>query len=512
MNAIRCLYDGSKTNGCLPACITGLNEQKVTNMENGSMDANRSVKVLDNVLYIEAVPLLKTAGPFFTLFPVDGRNAVPSPESTEKDGAGEDPGAFAEEKLFEAFEIVFDEDFGGDLSVKICSLMAEDFLVFIDGEEYSYAVKGAKQTDPGFAMIAGPFERGTVVACRWGRPSAGVYTQEDVGNVEAPEQKKEDKENAAVIPFFIKGAQSVVASKAFGIVLADAGDASEISVSPCKDIPLEADGTPAEGEIFFKVPEEAAYSSEEVTAGGKQYHLVIGNPKNKKGSEEGPDAFMNVTGSFAGELCYKIGNIGEPDAHGTYHTSESQKFCADPVTGYLWGSLDGEGTVLAFQVEEGLYGINAMLPGGASSLVVKTPEKEKAYPLPEGMPTDGGPTAMTIRVRTGNGMITVKSVDKDGNDRAVEGLEIRTLSTTAHASDFVPVEMPDENVKTKEVEATKKTEETVGSTESWTGNAQPMKIRVSVYSRSEKKLSDRRASQKQSGFGGFLSSVIRKKN
>ena len=48
--------------------------------------------------------------------------------------------------------------------------------------------------------------------------------------------------------------------------------------------------------------------------------------------------------------------------------------------------------------------------------------------------------------------------------------------------------------------------------ESWTGNAQPMKIRVSVYSRSEKKLSDRRASQKQSGFGGFLTSVIRKKN
>ena len=110
-------------------------------------------------------------------------------------------------------------------------------------------------------------------------------------------------------------------------------------------------------------------------------------------------------------------------------------------------------------------------------------------------------------------MITVKSVDKDGNDRAVEGLEIRTLSKTAHASDYVPVEMPDENVKTKEVEATKKTEETVGSTESWTGNAQPMKIRVSVYSGSSRKQTSKYTSKDKTsgGLSGLFSVFGRKK-
>ena len=45
-----------------------------------------------------------------------------------------------------------------------------------------------------------------------------------------------------------------------------------------------------------------------------------------------------------------------------------------------------------------------------------------------------------------------------------------------------------------------------------TGRSHHTQIKVSVYSRSEKKLSGRRASQKQSGFGGFLASMIGKKN
>ena len=115
-------------------------------METGSMGVNSIVKDLDNVLYIDAVPSEKTVRPPFTLFPLMEKDSDAFQESASTGSAGD----IGDEKRPEAFEVVFDEDYDGDLSVKICSLMAEDFQIFIDGDEYSYAVRGAKQTDPGY--------------------------------------------------------------------------------------------------------------------------------------------------------------------------------------------------------------------------------------------------------------------------------------------------------------------------------------------------------------------------
>ena len=359
---------------------------------------------------------------------------------------------------FEAFIIHFDEEYEGDLSVKIFSLMAEDFYVFIDGEEYSYAVRGARQTDPGYAMIAGPFDPQTTVECRWGKVSAGVYTREDVENVDVPETQKEDRRKTAVLPFCIRGAHSVQVSRTFGIVLVDVTDECRAVIAPFKNIPLEADTAAVEEERELENPRGVVCESMEIRAGSDMYHLVIRNSENKKDKEQGPDAFMNVTGSFAGELCYKVGNDEADDAKGTYHTLRSENFRVDPYTGYFWGKLDEAGSHWAFQVEEGLYAINIMPGKEAASVVVIAQEKEKNYPIPEikapghegEMIAEDGPSVMQIRTRSGNGILSVKCLDGDGAGCAIEDIEIRTLSTTAHASDFVPAEFPTEEAPSAE--------------------------------------------------------------
>ncbi len=388
-------------------------------MENGYIGEGMIAENMENVLSVDVVPAEEVKNPPFTLTPYNT-------------GDG-----------FEAFVIRFDEEYAGDLAIKIFSLMAEDFCVSVDDEEYSYAVRGARQTDPGYAMIAGPFDAGARVECRWGKVPAGVYTREDVANVDAPEDKNEETGKPVVIPFYIKGAQSVLVSKAFETILVDVTDACGATIAPSDSILLEADQKVIEGETELNIPSEAVYESMEIVAGNEKYHLVIRNSKNKKDNEQGPDAFMNVTGSFAGELCYKVGNAsGEDDARGTYHTYREQTFGVDPYTGYFWGRLDEIGSELAFQVEEGLYAINVTPGKDASVLLVTTQGKEKSYPIPELADMSSGPTVMQIRTRSKNGIMTVKCLDKDGNGCTMDGIEIRTLSTTAHASDYLPAEFP----------------------------------------------------------------------
>ena len=400
------------------------------------MGVNSIVKDLDNVLYIDAVPSEKTVRPPFTLFPLMEKDSDAFQESAST-GSADDIG---DEKRPEAFEVVFDEDYDGDLSVKICSLMAEDFQIFIDGDEYSYAVRGAKQTDPGYAMIAGPFEKGSKIVCRWGKLSAGVYMQEDIGNVEKPEKAGKEVTATASIPFIIKGAQNVLVSKTMSTVLAEVTDESVVTVSSAKRGILEFSGLTVEGEMTVEVPRGKVYDSRELKAGEECYRLVLRNAANKTDCDQCPDAFMNVTGSFAGELCYKVGNDPSEGEKGTYHTLREQNFGIDPYTGYFWGKTGNTGSSWAFGLEEGLYGISVSLGKDVSQFSITNNGKEKTYKLPEDMPRDDGPTSMTVRLRCANGIIVVRGIADDGSEHAVESIEIRTLSTTAHASDFVPAE------------------------------------------------------------------------
>ncbi len=400
------------------------------------MGVNSIVKDLDNVLYIDAVPSEKTVRPPFTLFPLMEKDSDAFHESASTGSAGD----IGDEKRPEAFEVVFDEDYDGDLSVKICSLMAEDFQIFIDGDEYSYAVRGAKQTDPGYAMIAGPFEKGSKIVCRWGKLSAGVYMQEDIGNVEKPDKAGKEVTATAPIPFIIKGAQNVLVSKAMSTVLAEVTDESVVTVSSAKRGILEFSGLTVEGEMTVEVPSDKVYDSRELKAGEECYRLVLRNAANKTDCDQCPDAFMNVTGSFAGELCYKVGNDPSEGEKGTYHTLREQNFGIDPYTGYFWGKTGNTGSSWAFGLEEGLYGISVSLGKDVSQFSITNNGKEKTYKLPEDMPRDDGPTSMTVRLRCANGIIVVRGIAGDGSEHAVESIEIRTLSTTAHASDFVPAE------------------------------------------------------------------------
>ncbi len=386
-------------------------------METVNMCVEPIVKDVDNVLFIDAVPAERTVCSLFTLSP-----------NTEKDA--------------EALEISFDEDYNGDLSVKICSLMAEDFHVDIDGGEYSYAIRGAGQTDPGYAMIAGPFEKGTVIGCSWGKPSASVYTQEDIGNVEA-HGEPDEKGKPVVVPFFVSGAQSVTVSKTFAVVLADVTEQPVVSIAPFGSIPLLADGVPIEEEFKVAVPEDAVYKSIKIVAGKNEYNFVIRNSKNKNDNEQCPDAFMNVTGSFAGELCYKVGEADEGCAKGTYHTDHDRVFGADPFTGYLWGRNDDKGSSWSFQVEEGLYEFTVVLYG-ASEFNITTQGKEKKYNITSPEEQQDGPTSSFARLRCGNGIVTVNALTADGDNCPIGSIEIRTLSTTASASDYVPAVMPSE--------------------------------------------------------------------
>ncbi len=402
-------------------------------METVNMCVEPIVKDVDNVLFIDAVPAERTVCSLFTLSP-----------NTEKDA--------------EALEISFDEDYNGDLSVKICSLMAEDFHVDIDGGEYSYAIRGAGQTDPGYAMIAGPFEKGTVIGCSWGKPSASVYTQEDIGNVEA-HGEPDEKGKPVVVPFFVSGAQSVTVSKTFAVVLADVTEQPVVSIAPFGSIPLLADGVPVEEEFKIAVPEDAVYKSIKIVAGKNEYNFVIRNSKNKNDNEQCPDAFMNVTGSFAGELCYKVGEADEGCAKGTYHTDHDRVFGADPFTGYLWGRNDDKGSSWSFQVEEGLYEFTVVLYG-ASEFNITTQGKEKKYNITSPEEQQDGPTSSFARLRCGNGIVTVNALTADGDNCPIGSIEIRTLSTTASASDYVPAVMPSEEAPAEKKETSDGSRET----------------------------------------------------
>ncbi len=376
---------------------------------------------------------------------------------------------------FEKLCVVFEEDFDGDLSIKIFSLMAEDFRVWIDGEEYSYAVRGGKQTDPGYAMLAGPFEKGTVIGAAWGKESAGVYMQEDVETAGQPETVEEEQGRTVRIPFSVTGARSVLFGRTLQIVLVEISPDSAVTLLPHKGFRLLVSGTPLEGEKVLPTPSDVVYSELEVdaleasdaagesaqtgeagqektltgvagqglSAGVGKYRIVLKNPLAMKDKEQGPDVFMNVTGSFAGELCYRIGE-SEDGSEGTYQTLESHDFGIDPFTGYYWGRMTEDGSEWAFQLEEGLYGINVSVGSGTEVVVLVTDGKEKEYKLPPMASTFDGPTAMTIRARVKNGIMTLRCRGSEGTACPFEGIEIRTLSTTAHASDYIPADMSED--------------------------------------------------------------------
>jgi hypothetical protein len=396
---------------------------------------------------------------------------------------------------FEKLCVVFEEDFDGDLSIKIFSLMAEDFRVWIDGEEYSYAVRGSKQTDPGYAMLAGPFEKGTVIGAAWGKESAGVYMQEDVETAGQPETVEEEQGRTVRIPFSVTGARSVLFGRTLQIVLVEISPDSAVTLLPHKGFRLLVSGTPLEGEKVLPTPSDVVYSElevdaleasdaagesaqtgeagqkktltgvvgqektltgvagqkktltgvagQELSAGVGKYRIVLKNPLAMKDKEQGPDAFMNVTGSFAGELCYRIGE-SEDRSEGTYQTLESHDFGIDPFTGYYWGRMTEDGSEWAFQLEEGLYGINVSVGSGTEVVVLVTDGKEKEYKLPPMASTFDGPTAMTIRARVKNGIVTLRCRGSEGTACPFEGIEIRTLSTTAHASDYIPADMSED--------------------------------------------------------------------
>ncbi len=396
---------------------------------------------------------------------------------------------------FEKLCVVFEEDFDGDLSIKIFSLMAEDFHVWIDGEEYSYAVRGSKQTDPGYAMLAGPFEKGTVIGAAWGKESAGVYMQEDVETAGQPETVEEEQGRTVRIPFSVTGARSVLFGRILQIVLVEISPDSAVTLLPHKGFRLLVSGTPLDGEKVLPAPSDVVYSELEVdaleasdaagesaqtgeagqkktltgvvgqektltgvagqektlsgvagqglSAGVGKYRIVLKNPLAMKDKEQGPDAFMNVTGSFAGELCYRIG-ASEDASKGTYHTLESHEFGVDPFTGYYWGRTAEDGSEWAFQLEEGLYGINVSVGSGTEAVVLVTGGKEKEYKLPPMASTLDGPTAMTIRARVKNGIVTLRCRGSEGTVCPFESIEIRTLSTTAHASDYIPADMSED--------------------------------------------------------------------
>ncbi|MBO4762066.1 MAG: hypothetical protein J5499_01445 [Lachnospiraceae bacterium] len=392
----------------------------------------------ENVLIIDALPAGEVSCPPYKLTPYkEGDNG------------------------FEKLCIVFEEDYDGDLSIKIFSLMAEDFHVWIDGEEYSYAIRGGKQTDPGYAMLAGPFEKGTVIGAAWGKESASVYMQEDVNPTPQPELVNEETDRSVKIPFVITGAQSVLVSNTFKTVLVETAQDSTVTLATHRGVKLLTGGTPIEGETILRAPADAVYSGLEVEVlkpqtsatendlsekdrlTGETYRIAVRNPRTGTEQEQGPDAFMNVTGSFAGELCYKVG-ASEDGSKGTYHTHPVQGFGIDPFTGYYWGRTAENGSAWAFQLEEGLYGINVSVGSGVEAVVLVTHDKEKEYKLPEAIAMSDGPTAMTIRARVDNGITILKSRGSDGAECPFESIEIRTLSTTAHASDYVPADMSEE--------------------------------------------------------------------
>ncbi|MCR5828994.1 MAG: hypothetical protein K6F93_01420 [Lachnospiraceae bacterium] len=389
-------------------------------MDNGNLTentVNNSIYRADDMIFVNSMPDGTVSYPPFTIAPSDDEREGP-----------------------DSYTIRFDEDFGGDLSVKICSLMAEDFNVAIDGEDYSFAIRGAKQTDPGYAMIAGPFEKDSVITFGWGKDSAGIYMQEDVESVETSEDNIEEISENHKIPFLINGADRVLVSRSSMIVLADITQADEAFISPIGEIGLEVNGTEVTDKMRLEAPKEFVYDSIDVKAGEEKYRLVLRNPENKN-DDGGPDAFMNVTGSFAGELCYKIGLPGGTGEKGTYHSFNDHIFGIDPQTGYFWGRMKALGSVWGFQVEEGLYSINPSVLKNAKSFIVISQGKEKEYPVPAESGAEDGPAVMMIRARLNNGIAVIKCIDKDGNECAIESVEIRTLSTTAHASDFAEAVM-----------------------------------------------------------------------
>lgn len=359
-------------------------------------------------------------------------------------------------------DIVFSDYFDGNLCLKIEGLMAEGFRVFIDGIEYSYAIRKSGVTNPGYALIGGPYEKGCTVRAVWGESRKGeVYMVDESEPLVHEDVQGEDAKTPGSVLLRVSGADILYNENRRMFLLCKKAAQEE---EPGGDIRLYAslgsrvallslNGQDPVQELVL-APDFEGYTMHNLrvqtqNAGGyEEYSLIVsGHPRDyESGLYTGStaDAFRTVTGSFAGELCYAISTaMGESAVLGSYNSTPNRMYGMDRKTGYFWGHTTAMNSEFLFQLEEGNYVISCSLSQESPSVSVV------CEPISGGRVTQIQPGSDTRIRSTGEGIILqVNSPDDAAAGCGFKSIMIRALSTEAQVSGFIPYGDEDEEEST----------------------------------------------------------------
>lgn len=161
-------------------------------------------------------------------------------------------------------------------------------------------------------------------------------------------------------------------------------------------------------------------------------------------AHQAADAYGDVRGSFAGELCYvwdASGDAGRRGLSGTYGSSAGQQYGADPTTGYFWGSSgDRLCRRYRFELENGNYelklGFTSPEWAGSRPTLKLDRGSDRERVLDPDIVIDG--SIHTYRVRISKGMLDLSIESADGSVDA-STIEIRAQQTIAQSGDYALV-------------------------------------------------------------------------
>lgn len=353
-------------------------------------------------------------------------------------------------------DIIFEDYFDGNLCLRIQGLMAEGFHVYIDDEEYSYAVKGGGLTNPGYALIGGPYEKNCHVRATWGQKTTGGVFYSERGTGEIAEQGTVTHDTAVELPFPVLAcpAGDVFINVERGLYLLYPKNTERTSVEG-----LQVSFRTADGEVRFSFEDDSVYSSSLTvypdTDGYVFHNLYFENGSHDiKGlivarherdyeivsvSESSVDAFREVKGSFAGEACYRISTFSQGrDSLGSYNSSALQMYGIDRKTGYFWGKTDSRADEFRLELEEGQYEVSCSFSGCGGRIVCGSNGFDRNIVIAQ--PTGRGSATETTRMQVKGDELYVRVEVVDMYcDLRIDSIIVRALSTEAHPSGFVPL-------------------------------------------------------------------------
>lgn len=371
--------------------------------------------------------------------------------------------------------ILFEKVYYGTLALRIPKELVTSTHIFIDGEEYTYAVSGIWD-EPRYALIAGPFEEGCKVRLEVTGPKsetsvsappetpvqieASVQSEAPV-QAETPVQPEihtfkplftnisEDSSSESVVDpaLIVRGLASdngtITYKDAFSRYLVTMErEADYVSLSVPEGYTIEADSSELISDAGIKLAVSdnlfTGYPIRIYTPGMKTFReydfVLMQGYKLTDTSVCAVHAYTKITGAFSGEACYIIDNSGAVIETATHGSIPVGRYGIDPLTGYKWGRNNvGD---MFFELEPGGYEVIATFSGPGARLIAWDETKNEKILIRE---SSGEAQHAGVRITDGVLKLTVADIDSQAADPSLVSLIIRALDTVAVESGYNPL-------------------------------------------------------------------------